>query len=174
MPETGRYDNLSDDAPGYNRYIDQQVHIGSAYFQNEWKNARWGFLIGARLDKHNLVKNLIFSPRVNLRYNPTKDINIRVSYSEGFRAPQAFDEDLHIMAVGGEVSLITLDPNLKEEKSRSVSASVDYYETFGEVPVNLLLEGFYTDLSDAFVMEHVGVDDNGNAIIQRRNGGGGN
>ena len=167
------YDNLSDDAPGYNRYIDQQVHIGSAYFQNEWKNARWGFLIGARLEKHNLVKNLIFSPRVNLRYNPTKDINIRVSYSEGFRAPQAFDEDLHIMAVGGEVSLITLDPNLKEEKSRSVSASVDYYETFGEVPVNLLLEGFYTDLSDAFVMEHVGVDDDGNAIIQRRNGGGG-
>ncbi|MBR3951877.1 MAG: TonB-dependent receptor [Bacteroidaceae bacterium] len=167
------YDALSDDAPGYDRYIDQKVHIGSAYFQNEWKNERWGFLIGARLDKHNLVKNLIFSPRVNLRYNPTKDINIRLSYSEGFRAPQAFDEDLHIMAVGGEVSLIVLDPNLKEEKSRSVSASVDIYETIGSVPTNFLLEGFFTDLSDAFVMEHIGSDATGNAIIQRRNGGGG-
>ena len=167
------YDALSDDAPGYDRYIDQKVHIGSAYFQNEWKNERWGFLIGARLDKHNLVKNLIFSPRVNLRYNPTKDINIRLSYSEGFRAPQAFDEDLHIMAVGGEVSLIVLDPNLKEEKSRSVSASVDIYETIGSVPTNFLLEGFFTDLSDAFVMEHIGSDAAGNAIIQRRNGGGG-
>ena len=167
------YDALSDDAPGYDRYIDQTVHIGSAYFQNEWKNDRWGFLIGARLDKHNLVKNLIFSPRVNVRYNPTKDINIRLSYSEGFRAPQAFDEDLHIMAVGGEVSLIVLDPNLKEEKSRSVSASVDVYEKIGEVPTNFLLEGFFTDLSDAFVMEHIGSDYAGNAIIQRRNGGGG-
>ncbi|MBR4070257.1 MAG: TonB-dependent receptor, partial [Bacteroidaceae bacterium] len=167
------YDALSDDAPGYDRYIDQKVHIGSAYFQNEWKNERWGFLIGARLDKHNLVKNLIFSPRVNLRYNPTKDINIRLSYSEGFRAPQAFDEDLHIMAVGGEVSLIVLDPNLKEEKSRSVSASVDIYENIGSVPTNFLLEGFFTDLSDAFVMEHIGSDATGNAIIQRRNGGGG-
>ncbi|MBQ6938422.1 MAG: TonB-dependent receptor [Muribaculaceae bacterium] len=167
------YDALSDDAPGYDRYIDQKVHIGSAYFQNEWKNERWGFLIGARLDKHNLVKNLIFSPRVNLRYNPTKDINIRLSYSEGFRAPQAFDEDLHIMAVGGEVSLIVLDPNLKEERSRSVSASVDIYENIGSVPTNFLLEGFFTNLSDAFVMEHIGSDAAGNAIIQRRNGGGG-
>ncbi|MBE6307604.1 MAG: TonB-dependent receptor [Bacteroidales bacterium] len=167
------YDALSDDAPGYDRYIDQKVHIGSAYFQNEWKNDRWGFLIGARLDKHNLVKNLIFSPRINIRYNPTKDINIRASYSEGFRAPQAFDEDLHIMAVGGEVSLIVLDPNLKEEKSRSVSASVDIYQKIGEVPTNFLLEGFFTDLSDAFVMENVGEDASGNAIIQRRNGGGG-
>lgn len=166
------YDALSDDAPGYDRYIDQTVHIGSAYFQNEWKNERWGFLIGARLDKHNLVKNLIFSPRVNVRYNPTKDINIRASYSEGFRAPQAFDEDLHIMAVGGEVSLIELDPNLREEKSRSVSASVDVYQNLGEVPANFLLEGFFTDLSDAFVMEHIGEDAQGNAIIQRRNGGG--
>ncbi len=167
------YDALSDDAPGYDRYIDQKVHIGSVYFQNEWKNDRWGFLIGARLDKHNLVKNLIFSPRINVRYNPTKDINIRLSYSEGFRAPQAFDEDLHIMAVGGEVSLIVLDPNLREEKSRSVSASADIYQRIGEVPVNFLVEGFFTDLSDAFVMEHIGEDIEGNAIIQRRNGSGG-
>ena len=77
------------------------------------------------------------------------------------------------MAVGGEVSLIELDPNLKEEKSRSVSASVDVYQKLGEVPANFLLEGFFTDLSDAFVMEHIGVDAQGNAIIQRRNGGGG-
>ena len=166
------YDALTDDASGYNRYISQQVHIGSAYFQNEWKNDRWGFLIGARVDKHNLVKNVIVSPRANVRYNPTKDINVRLSYSEGFRAPQAFDEDLHIMAVGGEVSLIELDPNLREERSRSVSASVDVYQNIGDVPTNFLLEGFFTDLTDAFVMEHIGTDAMGNSIIQRRNGGG--
>ena len=37
----------------------------------------------------------VFSPRANIRYNPTQDVNIRFSYAEGFRAPQAFDEDLH-------------------------------------------------------------------------------
>ena len=41
-----------------------------------------------------------FSPRANVRFNPTDNINLRASYSFGFRAPQAFDEDLHIDNVG--------------------------------------------------------------------------
>lgn len=43
-----------------------------------------------------MVDNVIFSPRANLRFNPTQNINLRLSYSSGFRAPQAFDEDMHI------------------------------------------------------------------------------
>lgn len=81
---------------GYNRHTDQTVNIYSAFLQNEWKNDRWGILIGGRLDKHNMVDNVIFSPRANLRFNPTQNINLRLSYSSGFRAPQAFDEDMHI------------------------------------------------------------------------------
>ena len=134
------YDDLRDEMLGYNRIIAQTVHIGSVFAQNEWKNDKWSFLIGGRLDKHNLMDHVIFSPRANLRFNPTKDINLRLSYSSGFRAPQAFDEDLHITAVGGEASIIQLSPDLKEENSRSVSASVDFYHRFGPVQVNLLAE----------------------------------
>lgn len=54
------YDDLQDEMLGYNRTIEQTVHIGSAFFQNEWKNARWSFLLGARLDKHNLIDHVIF------------------------------------------------------------------------------------------------------------------
>ena len=116
---------------GYHRTIAQTVHIGSAFAQNEWKNDRWSFLIGGRLDKHNMMDHVIFSPRANVRFNPTKDINLRMSYSSGFRAPQAFDEDLHITAVGGDVAIIQISPDLKEENSQSVSASVDFYHRFG-------------------------------------------
>ena len=108
-------DYLKDNMWGYNRVTDQTVRIASAYAQNEWKNARWGILIGGRLDKHNLINGVIFSPRANLRYNPTKDINLRASYSYGFRAPQAFDEDLHIDNVGGTVSMIRLADDLRVE-----------------------------------------------------------
>lgn len=166
------YDALSDDISGYNRHIDQKVHIGSLYFQNEWKDERWGFLIGARLDKHNLIRRLVFSPRINVRYNPTKDINLRISYSEGFRAPQAFDEDLHIAAVGGTVSIIEIDSDLREEKSRSVSLSADVYQRIGTVQTNFLLEGFYTDLSHQFVVENTGFNSDGYLIRCRRNGSG--
>ena len=166
------YDKLEDEMLGYNRTIEQTVRIGSVFLQNEWKNERWSFLIGGRADDHNLMNNLIFSPRANLRYNPTKDINIRLSNASGFRAPQAFDEDLHITAVGGNVSLIQLSPNLKEEKSNSLSTSVDFYKRFGAVQTNIMLEAFYTDLKDVFVIEAIGHDNGGNIIMERRNGKG--
>lgn len=166
------YDDLMDKMLGYNRLIAQTVHIGSVFAQNEWKNDRWSFLAGARLDKHNMIDHVIFSPRANLRYNPTPDINLRLSYSSGFRAPQAFDEDLHITAVGGNVALIRIMPGLKEEKSQSLSASVDFYRRFGEVQANFLAEGFFTTLSDVFVLEELGADAEGNITMERRNGSG--
>ena len=145
-------DKLEDNMWGYNRTVDQKVNIGSAFLQNEWKNDHWGFLIGGRLDKHNLIDHVIFSPRANLRYNPTENINLRFSYSSGFRAPQAFDEDLHVENVGGNVAMVELADNLKEERSQSLSASADIYHRFGAFQVNFLVEGFYTKLSDVFAL----------------------
>jgi outer membrane receptor for ferrienterochelin and colicins len=143
-------DNLND-VSGYRREgIDQVTRNGSAFLQNEWKDEKWSFLLGGRLDKHNLVEGLIFSPRVNMRYNPTPNTNFRFSYSEGFRAPQYFDEDLHVDIAGGEQLVRHLAKGLKEERSRSVSGSVDYYHSFGAVQFNVMLEGFYTRLTDPF------------------------
>lgn len=164
-------DNLKDDMWGYNRYTKQTVNIGSAFLQNEWKNEKWSILLGGRLDKHNLIDHVIFSPRANLRFNLSEDINLRLSYSSGFRAPQAFDEDLHIENVGGTVSMIERAKNLKEEKSQSFSASADMYHRFGAFQVNFLVEGFYTRLSDVFVLENIGERD-GILIKERRNGSG--
>ena len=162
-------DYLRDNMWGYNRTTDQTVRIVSAYAQNEWKNDRWGILIGGRLDKHNLIKGLIFSPRANLRYNPTKNINLRASYSYGFRAPQAFDEDLHIDNVGGTVSMIRLAEDLKVEKSQSVSVSADMYHSWGNWQANVLVEGFFTDLGDVFALKEIGFDANGVLIKERYN-----
>ena len=162
-------DYLKDNMWGYNRVTDQTVRIASAYAQNEWKNARWGILVGGRLDKHNLIKGVIFSPRANLRYNPTKDINLRASYSYGFRAPQAFDEDLHIDNVGGTVSMIRLADDLRVEKSQSVSVSADIYHSWGDWQGNFLVEGFFTDLDDVFALKELGKDENGILIKERHN-----
>lgn len=161
-------DYLNDNMWGYGRVTEQVVRVGSLYAQNEWKNAKWSFLLGGRIDKHSLVEGVIFSPRVNLRYNPVRDINLRASYSFGFRAPQAFDEDLHIDNVGGIVSMIRLADGLKVEKSQSVSLSADMYHSWGQWQGNLLVEGFYTDLSDVFALTEIGVED-GVLIKERRN-----
>ena len=162
------FDGLKDVILGYDRHFKQDVRIGSLYFQNEWKNKKWSFLFGGRLDKHNMVDNVIFSPRVNLRFNPTEDINLRVTYAGGFRAPQAFDEDLHIGVVGGERLVTVLADDLKEESSNSFSVSADVYHKFGDVQVNFLVEGFYTDLNNVFALRQLGITDAQGNIVQER------
>ena len=162
-------DYLRDNMWGYGRTTDQTVRIASVYAQNEWKNSRWGILIGGRLDKHNLIDGIIFSPRANLRYNPTENINLRASYSYGFRAPQAFDEDLHIDNVGGTVSMIRLADDLTVEKSQSLSVSADIYHSWGDWQGNFLVEGFFNDLDDVFALREIGFNDEGILIKERHN-----
>ena len=157
---------------GYHRDMKQDVRIASAFVQNEWKMRQLTMLMGARLDKHNLIDKLIFSPRINFLYKPTEDLQARLTYSTGFRAPQAYDEDLHVTAVGGEGVQIKLADNLREERSNSYSGSIDWSTYLGHWQANVLLEGFYTDLRHVFVLEDIGKDENGDKIKERRNGSG--
>ena len=113
-------DNLEDKSGYRKAFINQKVNTNSLYLQNEWKNDMWSFLLGGRLDKHSMVKKAIFSPRANLRFNPTKDLVLRANYSSGFRAPQVFDEDLHVDNAGGDLIVIENDPNLHEERSNKL------------------------------------------------------
>lgn len=147
------HDNLTDRSGFRPEPIDQKLNIKSIFLQNEWKNDLWSFLVGGRLDKHSMMNKAILSPRANVRYNPTKDVNIRLSYGQGFRAPQLFDEDLHVDLAGGEHIISKRDPNLNEERSHSFSASTDYYVSLDAVELNFLVEGFYTILNDQFITE---------------------
>jgi outer membrane receptor for ferrienterochelin and colicins len=162
-------DDLHDVIQGYNRTTDQNINITSAYLQNEWKNKKLSILIGGRFDKHNLIKDPILSPRVNLRYSPNDIISFRTSYSTGFRAPQVYDEDLHGTAIGGEISFIQNNPDLKPEKSQSYSGSIDIDKKFGNVQTELLMEGFYTNLDNVFVLNEIGTNPDGSFILERDN-----
>lgn len=144
----------------------QKVNTFSLYAQNEWKNEKFGFLIGARADYNDFMDKVVISPRANIRYNVTDKINLRASYASGFRSPQLFDEDLHIMIVQGEQSVIENDPDLKEEKSHSFSFSADTYQNIGKVSTNFLVEGFYTVLQDAFSLSET--SSNGDVLVQTR------
>ena len=163
---------LHDMMTGYKRDMRQDVRIASAFVQNEWNMKYFSLLVGLRFDKHNLIEKPIFSPRINLLYKPSKDLQARLTYSTGFRAPQAYDEDLHVTAVGGEGVQIQLADGLKEERSNSFSGSVDWTTRFGHWQANVLLEGFFTDLNNVFVLEDIGQNANGFAVKERRNGAG--
>ena len=161
---------LNDHYIATDRTLQQQTSTIGLFAQNEWKSDKFNFLVGFRLDKHNMIDKPIFSPRANVRYSPIDNLGLRLSYSSGYRAPQAYNEDLHIDALNHSVSIIEIDPELRPEFSHSLSLSADYYHNFGRVQTNILVEGFYTMLNDVFALKIIDeiTDESGNNFIYKR------
>ena len=155
------YGHLSDRLLSDSNTLDQSTSVLSAYLQNEWKNRHWNLLVGVRVDKHNLLDNPVVSPRLNLRYAPVEHLVLRAGYSSGFRAPQVYDEDLHVGAVNGELYRITNAAGLRQERSQTFSTSADLCFHLGEMEGDLLVEGFYTRIDDAFINELLFADTTG-------------
>ncbi|MBN1416132.1 MAG: TonB-dependent receptor [Bacteroidales bacterium] len=158
---------------------DQSSAITGGFAQYEVKLKKLKIAIGARYD-HYEVKNLaeeagetkkgnVFSPRISLMYEILKKLHARVSYSQGFRAPQVFDEDLHIETSGLRKVIHVNDPGLKQENSRSIMASLDFKGMTGNVYAGFLLEGFYTRLDNPFVNDIGEPDETGTVKYTRVN-----
>ena len=166
------YDNVADSIPAYNYRIDQMTLNMGAFFQSDWEiSPSFSFLTGIRGDKHNFVESLILSPRISLLYKLRDYTQFRLTWGTGFRAPQAFDTDMHIAFAGGGVSRIRLGQGLKEERSNSFSGSVNFDKASKTFIAGFTFEGFYTNLNNVFYLQPAGSDEFGN-IYEKRNGTG--
>lgn len=166
------YDDVLDIIDTYQYEIDQTTKSFATFLQSDWEfSPKVTLLSGIRADKHNLVNRIIFSPRVSLLYKPQPNLQLRTTWSTGFRAPQAFDTDLHIAFAGGGVSRISLSEDLKEERSNSFSASLNYDRPTENYIFGFTIEGFYTHLRDAFFLSPLGEDEFGERF-EKQNGDG--
>lgn len=164
------YNEVLDQIPAYSYLIDQETHNVGLFAQSDWEvNPKLSLLSGIRFDYHNLLENIVANPRISLLVKPTRMLRYRFSYGEGFRAPQAFDADMHIASAGGGISRITLAPNLEQERSRSFNASVTYDKMFKKTITGFTVNGFYTQLTNAFTLENIGEDAIGEQF-EKRNG----
>lgn len=161
------YSNLDDKKLGYEKpdthIADQEINTYGGFVQNEWDLNFMKILLGLRVDNYNITdkensendnSNTVLVPRANLLFKPFKGTQLRFSYARGYRAPQIFDEDLHIEITNAKTVRHKNDPNLKEETSNSFSGSIDYTTAIGDGQLYLLADGFYTRLSDPFVNEY--------------------
>lgn len=163
------YDDVFDVIDAYDYKIDQISSNLGLFLQSDWNIIKpLTLLTGVRFDKHNMVDKIISNPRVSLLYRYKENTQFRASWSAGFKAPQAFDTDMHIAFAGGGISRIELAENLMEEKSNSLSLSLNYDRPGETIIWGFTVEGFYTNLNDAFVLEEAGEDKFG-TIFEKRN-----
>ena len=161
---------------------DQESYTTGAFAQVEYGFKKINVSAGARFDHYSIVDNAgdndtksgnVLSPRVTVKYDVADYLQARMSYSQGYRAPQIFDEDLHIETSGLRKVIHKNDPDLRQETSHSFMASLDYNRFWGNTAVGILVEGFYTRLNDAFVNEFGDPSPDGEIIYTRVNAVGG-
>ncbi len=148
-------DQLEDNLVGYDRIIDQTYWNIGVFAQHNWIWADWGeWVLGLRLDKHSEVGDPVVSPRLALQFRPLQWLRLRTAFGTGFRAPQVFDEDLHITIMGGEGQVIRNDPDLEPERSYSVSQEIGAEGAVGGGwTLKGGMNGFVTILTDLFQSE---------------------
>jgi outer membrane receptor for ferrienterochelin and colicins len=157
---------------------DQSSVTTGAFLQYDLKLNKFKLGLGGRLDHYSIIDNAknneaktgnVFSPRISVMYEVYPSVQARLSYSQGYRAPQIFDEDLHIETSGSRQVINVNDPDLKQETSHSIMTSLDINRLIGTVSTGLLIEGFYTRLNDPFV-NLIGVpDETGRVLYTRMN-----
>ncbi|MEN8766520.1 MAG: TonB-dependent receptor [Polaribacter sp.] len=166
------HDEVFDKIGTYNYLIDQTTRNFGVFLQSDWElSPSFSLLSGVRMDQHNLIDHLVFNPRLSLLYKYKTNTQFRLSYGTGFRAPQAFDTDLHIAFAGGGISRVLLSPDLAPERSKSYSASINYDKPMEHYIAGFTIEGFYTRLNDAFFLQPIGQDAFG-ALFEKQNGQG--
>lgn len=187
------FNNTNDRIPGYLRTIDQNVGTLGAYSQFDYDLTNsTKVLVGNRLDYLSIDGDYnLFVQSFNNQKDITNFVNrlailqkiidsdydklkFRISYAEGYRGSQAFDEDLHIQTIGGAARFTFLDSNLVTEKSQSYNLSFDYLNLQEETQFNFISELFYTNLNNPFILSNQIELDNGISVITKRNGDGAN
>ena len=120
-------------------------------------------------NQNNNITGNVLSPRVTVMYDFNDKMQARLSYAKGYRAPQIFDEDLHIETSGSRRVIHKNSANLKQETSSSFMASIDINQSIGNANANLLIEGFYTVLNNPFANSYGAPDADGVVIYTRVN-----
>jgi outer membrane receptor for ferrienterochelin and colicins len=167
-----QWESTFDEIKAYNYLIDQRVALSATFIQSEWSlMKRLHLMTGYRLNKSNRMAKVVSTPRIGVRWNPSKNWQFRGTIANGFKAPQAFETDMHIAFAGGGVSTIKIDPNLGAENSTGYTLSAEYTYSKTNYIIGLSVDAFHTILRDTYILQEEGEDDKGNMLLFRTNGG---
>ena len=96
-----------------------------AFAQYDWNINKYWEVVGAlRYDYFSDGRISRLTPKVSARYQPIRNLNVRLSYGMGFRAP-TLKEKYYNFDMSG-IWVVEGNPSLRPEVSQNFNASVDY------------------------------------------------
>lgn len=113
------------------------------FAQYDWIiSSRWEMVGALRYDYFSENKDDCLTPKLNVRYRLTDDVNLRFSYGMGFRAP-TLKERYYDFDMAG-IWIINGNPDLKSEQSHNFHLSGEY----AKGNYNVTLSGYYNRVND--------------------------
>lgn len=113
------------------------------YAQYDWQlSSQWEFVGALRYDYLTEGHLSHLTPRLNVRYAPLRNLNLRVGYGMGFRAP-SLKERYYNFDMSG-IWIVEGNPDLQPELSHNLTASVEYTKK----NINLFASVYYNKVRD--------------------------
>jgi outer membrane receptor for ferrienterochelin and colicins len=138
------------DSPIYVNSPDEWILPG-VFIQDNFKlNEKTKVLIGGRYDYH-LKHGSIFTPRLNIKVDPTSKSEIRLGYGNGFRVVNLFTED-HAALTGARDVVVSED--LNPEISHNIN--LNYVKRINTNKMYMTLDAsiFYTNFSNKITPDY--------------------
>lgn len=119
----------------------RQQNTFDTFAQFDWTiSPKWEVVGALRYDYFSDSRNARWTPKLSARYQPTNNLNIRLGYGMGFRAPTLKEKYYNFDMAG--IWIVQGNPGLKSELSHNFNLSADY--TKGQY--NFTVSAYYNDV----------------------------
>ncbi len=164
-----RNNQISDEKPGYNVDVFQNIHNLGLFGQFDWKVLSWLKLnLGLRADMDNVIHKMILNPRAGFLIDTKVGVQIRGNYSRGYMSPQLFSDEIHAEIVSGDFRRVVLGSDLKHETSNTFTVGLNYSKQISSSTLYFAVDGFLTQIQNPFVYENTVIDSN--QVLLKTNG----
>jgi outer membrane receptor for ferrienterochelin and colicin len=125
-------------------------NVPGAFAEYTYQNSRNLTLVGGlRLDRHNLY-NWQLTPRLNVKYDATKNTVLRLAAGTGFRVANPIAENSGALLSSRE---FLIAPTLQPEKAWNVGGSFTQYFTLARRPATFVADYYHTEFHNQVVAD---------------------
>ncbi|QIL77453.1 TonB-dependent receptor plug domain-containing protein [Hymenobacter sp. HDW8] len=128
----------------------RQERVPGAFAEYTYQNARNLTVVGGlRLDRHNLY-GWFLTPRLNIKYDATKNTVLRLAGGSGFRTANPIAENTGMLVSSRD---FVVSNNLRPEQAWNVGGSFTQYFTLLGKPATFVADYYHTEFQNQVVAD---------------------
>lgn len=130
--------------------IKSRVDVLTGFFaENSFTSSKLNIITGIRADYYNVEKNIYYSPRIHLKYNPNEQTVVRVSAGKSFRISNVINENIFYLASSRN---IIIEDNIRPEEAYNYGLNIAYCFYLQEKEGNINFSLYNTFFSNQVVV----------------------